>query len=112
MDADITYSYGDLQPAQAKALGSLVYSNLGCTTLACLRSASIGDILDAETNAYLAATSDPTASTFVPGVSAAEPYRPTIDGTYVKGQFLDLINGKNGGLVSSTITIYDSGSYL
>lgn len=69
-------------------VGAYALGQLGCTTVECARGLSISQIVSATgTTAVNAPGLDPS----VP----ITPLSPTIDGTWVKGDFSDLINSGN-----------------
>jgi hypothetical protein len=60
---------------------------VACSDLACLQSTPVSTILPAQDATVEGATSLGD-SDFIPGVASAEPFRPVVDGTLVKGNLL------------------------
>lgn len=84
-------NYGDHTPAISNAVGQSFLGGLGCSTLQCLQSKSVSDILDSQDYTFLSAPST------IPGVGASEPIRPVIDGNVIKQAFFQYTNNANLG---------------
>ncbi|KAH8921883.1 alpha/beta-hydrolase [Atractiella rhizophila] len=85
-------SGASMTPAIGDYVGDLSLSQLNCSTVACLRSKGVSDIIDAQNGVIVDAHSLNAA------VSTGQVYSPVVDGTFVKMDFQKAMNGQNGGL--------------
>lgn len=83
---------GDQTIATGNAIGNLVSANLSCTTLACMRSKSVEDIL--ATQSHLFMSSDPMFAGRVDGASPFEPIRAVIDGKLITRDFSTAVQNR------------------
>ncbi|SCV67527.1 BQ2448_5138 [Microbotryum intermedium] len=84
-----TLAYGDLPPVIANGIGEL--ASMNCTTLRCLRSASVDSILAAQT-ALQTSTSPSFAPANVPGLDPLSEFlRPTVDGSLIPIDFAEAV---------------------
>lgn len=80
-------TFGDLSSSTANGVGALVAKSLGCTDIACFRSASVASILTAQ-DALYNTTSPSYAAANVAGLSTmAVPLHVVVDGTLVAKDF-------------------------
>jgi carboxylesterase type B len=100
MQSDPT-DYGVSSPAVADWLGDQTLSKLNCTDVACLRAASVGDIVSVQNDLYNSAASEN------PAVAMGEPWRP-VYGTYVTGE-LEYTESTQGKSVLLTSVANDGG---
>lgn len=84
-------AYADHSLTTANAVGSAFLSGTGCSDLACLRAKSVDEILAAQADLFF------TAPNSIPGVSASTPFRPVVDGGFVRSNTFAAVNGANGG---------------
>lgn len=72
-----------------------------------MRALSVQQILDTQVLAesYLGAPFFPDY--YIPGLSSGQVFTPFVDGTIVRDQTAFLLQGQNGGLVSSVINSVD-----
>ncbi|KDE03006.1 hypothetical protein MVLG_06474 [Microbotryum lychnidis-dioicae p1A1 Lamole] len=82
-------AYGDLPPVMANEIGEL--ASMNCTTIKCLRSASVESILAAQT-ALQTSTSPSFAPLNVPGLDPLSEFlRPNVDGSLVPIDFAEAV---------------------
>ncbi|KAM0748262.1 alpha/beta-hydrolase [Meredithblackwellia eburnea MCA 4105] len=77
--------YGDHSIATANSLGALIANDLSCTTLQCMQSATVSQILSAQNDLFDSSSAYYAGN--VAGVAIAEPLRPVVDGTLVTRKF-------------------------
>ena len=85
--------YGDQSATTATAVGAAFLSSVGCSTIDCLRAASVPSILSAQADVVA------TAPYTIVGVAGSMPLRPYVDGALLKGNFMAL---SSGGLASTS----------
>lgn len=85
-------NYGDHSINTAEQVGAMLLGALNekCTTLACLQAVSVQSLLAAQDFTMQAAPQS------IPGVAAAAPLRPVIDGVLVKSSFTRALDSERG----------------
>lgn len=85
-------NFNDQSPAVANSVAQLVLKDLNCTTITCLSTVPVSQILQTQSKLY-----DPSSSIFafglVKGVSVVSPVRTVVDSVLVQGKFGTLTRG-------------------
>jgi carboxylesterase type B len=99
-----TTDFGISSQAVANYLGDQSLSALNCTDVACLRAASVEDVLGATRDLYFSTPGDN------PAVVSGEPWRP-VYGAYVTGELQDTVD-TGGKSVLMTNVVNEGGPSL
>lgn len=95
-------NYGDHTKERGNALGKLFTDLSNCTDASCLLDAPVEDLLYTEASAANMAT-NAQADDFIAGVAVGEPFRPFVDGTFLRG------NLQNNDWQMVSHTLFESG---
>jgi carboxylesterase type B len=93
----------DDTPSTGDVVGQATLSSLGCSDLNCLRGMSVTDILSSQASLY-----NDDGNWETPSIFSSEPWLPIVDGSFVKMDFIKMMNiphglGKDKPMIWTTV---------